>query len=225
MTLFLAGVAGSFTHCAGMCGPFVVAQTTARLNDIPATAMNEWQRLKGIALLPYHLGRLTTYAFLGVLVSSLTQAVVMTSGFKALNAFLLAVAGLLFLAGAAGEKTGGTSSQMPLVVRIQSFFSAKAGSFLSRPTGVNGYIAGILLGFLPCGLLYSALLIVSTADPLTAVAGMALFGIGTLPSLLMVSWWTSHAGRKMRPVIEKTGRMFMLANGLVLIGLAVKKVM
>ena len=52
LALFMAGLVGSAGHCAGMCGPFVLAQVGAR------TQLN---RLAGSALLPYHLGRGTTY--------------------------------------------------------------------------------------------------------------------------------------------------------------------
>ncbi|MFN8928129.1 MAG: sulfite exporter TauE/SafE family protein, partial [Rhodospirillales bacterium] len=32
LTLLLAGLVGGATHCAGMCGPFVLAQVGARLD-------------------------------------------------------------------------------------------------------------------------------------------------------------------------------------------------
>ena len=54
--LFLAGLAGSATHCAGMCGPFVLGQVTAGLVARPGLS-----RLAAGALLPYHLGRAVTH--------------------------------------------------------------------------------------------------------------------------------------------------------------------
>jgi uncharacterized protein len=50
-SLFLAGLLGSGTHCVGMCGPFVLAQTVARLEARPAAGMRELHRL-GAALAP-----------------------------------------------------------------------------------------------------------------------------------------------------------------------------
>jgi hypothetical protein len=222
-TLFVAGLAGSLTHCAGMCGPFVMTQTVARLDNIPANEMSEWRRLKGAALLPYHFGRITTYTGLGVLVSLLTQAVVVTSGFKWLDAALLFTAGVFFLLMFI-KRENLINIKIPLLHKGQDYIIGRSGSFLSNPLGLNGYIAGVLLGFLPCGLLYSALLIASAADPATAGAGMLLFGLGTVPALFMVSLGTSYAGKKFRPLIEKTGRFFMLMNGIVLIALAVKEI-
>jgi hypothetical protein len=224
MTLLVAGLVGSLTHCAGMCGPFVIAQTTARLKDTPVSGMNEWRRLQGAALMPYHLGRITTYIALGVLVSVLTQGVVMTTGFKVLNGILLLMAGAMFLSAAClNIKMTGWKFKVPFLERIQSFFSDRAKKFLFHPTGIRGYIAGILLGFLPCGLLYSALLIASASSPGVAAVGMALFGLGTIPVLFIVSYGICSVGRKSSPKIELVGRIFMLANGLLLIVLAGQK--
>ena len=63
--LFLAGLAGSPLHCAPMCGPFVLARAAGRLANVPAGRLCERQRLLSGALLPYHLGRIGTYAALG----------------------------------------------------------------------------------------------------------------------------------------------------------------
>src|SRR5581483_9045899 len=63
--LLLAGLAGSAMHCAPMCGPFVLGQVSDRLARIPAARLCEGSRLHAALLLPYHAGRLTTYAALG----------------------------------------------------------------------------------------------------------------------------------------------------------------
>src|SRR3954468_3521952 len=65
--LFAAGLAGSLLHCAPMCGGFVLGQVADRMARLPACRMCERRRLSAAALLPYHLGRLTTYGLLGAL--------------------------------------------------------------------------------------------------------------------------------------------------------------
>ncbi|MCB2082142.1 MAG: sulfite exporter TauE/SafE family protein, partial [Rickettsiales bacterium] len=35
-TLFLAGLVGGVTHCAGMCGPFVASQVMSRAEHAPS---------------------------------------------------------------------------------------------------------------------------------------------------------------------------------------------
>ena len=64
-SLFMAGLVGGWSHCAGMCGPFVLAQVATRLEGVPASRMTEFHRLTGAAVLPYHFGRATTYAGIG----------------------------------------------------------------------------------------------------------------------------------------------------------------
>ena len=54
--MFLAaGLAGSLSHCVGMCGPFVMTQSS------------RFERVSQSAIIPYHLGRITTYVILGMI--------------------------------------------------------------------------------------------------------------------------------------------------------------
>lgn len=95
-SLFAAGLFGSFTHCVGMCGPFVLSQTMTRLEAVPAAQMREFHRLAGAALIPYHLGRMTTYISLGMILSALADGMIAASGMKWLSAALLILAALFF---------------------------------------------------------------------------------------------------------------------------------
>ena len=95
--LFLTGLIGSLTHCAGMCGPFVLSQVAARLETVPAARMREWHRLSGGALLPYHLGRATTYAALGAAAAAASGTLAGGHG-RAIGALLLALAALVLAA-------------------------------------------------------------------------------------------------------------------------------
>jgi sulfite exporter TauE/SafE len=69
--LLLAGLAGSAMHCVPMCGPFVLGQVADRMARVPAVRLCELQRVRGGLLLPYHLGRITTYAGLGALAAAM----------------------------------------------------------------------------------------------------------------------------------------------------------
>src|SRR6202008_1336613 len=65
--LFVAGAAGSVVHCGPMCGVFVLGQVSGRMVRLPPERMCERQRIGNGLLVPYHLGRLTTYAGIGAL--------------------------------------------------------------------------------------------------------------------------------------------------------------
>ena len=89
--LALVGLIGGALHCAPMCGPFVLAQGSQR-GGIKGGRI---ARIAAAAALPYHLGRITTYASLGALSGGLGGAVVALSGFRSVAAALLVVAALL----------------------------------------------------------------------------------------------------------------------------------
>src|ERR1700761_9716643 len=63
--LFVAGTAGSVVHCAPMCGGFVLGQVCERMTRLTPEKLSETRRIGNSLLLPYHSGRLTTYAMLG----------------------------------------------------------------------------------------------------------------------------------------------------------------
>ena len=72
--LFAAGAAGSVVHCGPMCGVFVLGQVSERMARLPSGRLCERQRISSGLLLPYHLGRLTTYAGLGALAAIRRQS-------------------------------------------------------------------------------------------------------------------------------------------------------
>ncbi len=78
--LFAAGAAGSVVHCGPMCGVFVLGQVSERMARLPSGQLCERQRIGNGLLLPYHLGRLTTYAGLGALAAARQQYLAISVG-------------------------------------------------------------------------------------------------------------------------------------------------
>jgi Cytochrome C biogenesis protein transmembrane region len=76
VALFGAGLVGSFAHCAPMCGPFVMMQLTE-----PDGGDFALRKLAAGALPGYQLGRMTTYAALGLLVGGLGGSLVALTQF------------------------------------------------------------------------------------------------------------------------------------------------
>lgn len=180
VSLLTGGLMGSVTHCAGMCGPFVLAQ---------ADGGPILQKASGSLLLPYHLGRMTTYVLLGVLVHSIVNLAFLFSGMKALiAAALLTMAGVLFLITAFPS----LSAVFPWAgnIRFPAFFGTvaeQASSLMKNNHPAMKYLLGVLLGFMPCGLVVAALMAAATApDAAMAATAMAAFSIGTMPSLIAI---------------------------------------
>ncbi len=217
LALFLAGLTGGFTHCAGMCGPFVMGQACARLDKVPAARMREWHRLAGAALLPYHAGRMTTYVLLGVMVTLFSSRLHDTAVFNWISAGLLAIAAILFIRAGLGH----TSRITHHPSRITNLLTVISRPLFADPRGWKGYSLGILLGFLPCGLVYAALAAAASAGDIAAAAfGMAAFALGTVPALAGIAFGSRWAMRRWQPQLKKIARGIMLANGAVLLVIA-----
>jgi hypothetical protein len=208
--LFLAGAAGSTMHCVPMCGGFVLGQVADGMARLSAARLCEWRRIKGGALLPYHLGRLTTYAGLGALggfgVSRLPQ-------FDVVSAVLLVLGATLSLAHVARI--------LPGLERAPAGWSRFVTSMARRAGG--GYLLGIALGFLPCGFLYAALATAAASgNPLLGAAAMLAFGLGTAPALIAVGIAGQAAGRRWQRGIAVAGPAVMLLNAALLVVLALR---
>ncbi len=222
VTLFLAGLVGSAAHCVGMCGPFVLAQTVSRLQSRPARDMSEFHRLGGALLMPYHLGRATTYAGLGAVAGVLAQGLVNVSGLRWISALLLALAAVFFLA-------YGLKWLVPPVSRPGARgegwwarnLGARARPLFESPVGWRGYALGLALGFIPCGLVYGALAAAAASGgPLEGAFAMTAFALGTAPALVGVGLAGHVAGREWRGLASKAAPVLMMLNAAVLSYLA-----
>ncbi len=173
---FLAGLLGG-VHCAGMCGGLVGAFALGLPGDHNPLAVQ----------VACNLGRVMTYVVLGALAGALgagtllfAEALPMQKILFALSCAVLLTMGL-YLAGlfprfAEVERMGRAPWRrvQPLLARVLPIRS---------PT--SALAAGILWGFLPCGLVYSAVVLALTSASATQGAlVMAAFGAGTLPNLL-----------------------------------------
>lgn len=222
-SLFLAGLVGGFGHCAGMCGPFVLTQGLARLEKVPASAMSELTRLAGAALVPYHAGRAITYAVLGGLGAALAGGAAALTGARMLSPVLLGLAALAFIALGLGRLGwmvksggGGESSASRVLARL-------ARPLFADPRGGRGFALGLVLGFLPCGLLYAALATAAaTADPLAGVFAMLAFAAGTVPALVLVGFAAQAAAGRLPALASRAAPVLMMANGVLLAALAWK---
>ena len=206
--LFLAGLIGGPMHCGAMCGGFVLGQVADRMADIPVARFSVWQRIGAGALLPYHLGRLTTYALLGAVAAGGTLVLLPRWS----TSVLLLFAAALFLCRAVGVHWG--SVKVPGMRRGVSWLAARARG--------NAFGLGVALGFLPCGLLYTAVAVAAASrDPATGAVGMLAFGLGTAPTLLVVGIAGQLAGQRWRRRVAVWSPALLAVNAALLIVLAI----
>lgn len=206
----LIGLA-SAVHCIGMCGSIVGALTLS----LPPEIREHRRRLLPF-LLAYNAGRISSYATGGLLAGLLGAGLAEPLGsvghevLRWFSALWVALIGMhlagWFPAFALIERVGA-----PLWTRIEPH--ARALLPVRRPLAAFAF--GLLWGWLPCGLVYSALFIALAQG--TFAGGMVfmfLFGLGTLPAILLTGVF---AERVMR--IARNLKMRMYA-GLLLIAFA-----
>jgi sulfite exporter TauE/SafE len=214
--MLLAGLVGGGTHCIGMCGPFVLAQTTARLESIPASQMIEFHRLAGAALIPYHLGRATTYIALGAMAGAAGQTIRSMPGLDWIAAGWLIFAAVMFLAYAvfgSGLLRGKAAKESRWGRKLGDL----ARPMFARPTGMRGYALGMMLGFLPCGLLYAALAVAAgSGGPGGGAMAMAAFVIGTVPGLVVTGFAGHLAAGRWRRAATIAAPVLMAVNAFML---------
>jgi hypothetical protein len=217
-SLFVAGLFGSIGHCTGMCGPLVLGQVVARMQTVPAAEMRELHRLSGALLVPYHLGRLTTYTTLGAFAAALAGKIADAGQLRWLSATLLAMAALLF-AGYAVQRLG---VAIPWLAQGgESWWSRRVGKLVKplflRPIGVRGYLLGVALGFLPCGLVYGAVAAAaSSGDALAGGLGLAAFTAGTVPALVAVGIAGHVAGVRWQGAVARLTPLLLMLNAAAL---------
>lgn len=229
ITLLLAALAGSL-HCIGMCGPILVgfsqsfvATTPLTVNgsSTPATSMTRdfvW----------YHAGRIWTYAMLGLLAGGIGQQFRDAStiiGWQRPASIMLGVAVVLSGIALAGVIPGLKLDAGKGGCGIDKLSRFPLLASLVRGQGVAPrLLLGVIMGLLPCGLVYAMLVTVaSLPSPVHAAAGMVVFGIGTLPSLTLVllatnlvpARWRVHGSRLAAVCVILTG-VFMLGRATLL---------
>ena len=169
LAIFL-GFLGSL-HCAAMCGPLMLA--------LPGRADGAGCFITGRLI--YQLGRVTTYALLGV-VAGLVGKSFFIAGWQRWLSIALGVA--ILVGFFVSKKVSVSAPVVRLVGKLKTAMSAQLQRRNFRSLG----LLGMLNGLLPCGLVYVALAGAVARGSLGGAAlFMLLFGLGTLPMLLAIS--------------------------------------
>ena len=210
LSFFLAGLLGG-PHCFGMCGGIVAAlsgaggQTAGGVRPI-------------FLQVGYNLGRVASYAIAGALAGGLGGSLMLT-GSLTVRLALLAVSGMLlvgmglYLMGLPQlllplEKAGGVVWR-----RLQPL----SKRFIPVRSFAQAVPLGLVWGWLPCGLVYTAL-VAALASGSAGQGALTLlaFGAGTLPHMLAAGL----AAHRLRGFMQQ--RAVRVVAGAVVIGFGIK---
>jgi sulfite exporter TauE/SafE len=208
LLIIAGGLLGS-SHCVGMCGGFALA--------IGAGA-STW-RANLARQIVYSLGRVFTYCCAGGAVgyggwrlARDLPPVVHVQAWLCLAAGALLVLQGLSAAGLFGRLA--PVRRRPLCL-APGFFAR----FLAAPGGFNIFLAGMFNGMLPCGLVYAYLgLAASAGNMFAGLVDMALFGLGTLPIMLLTGCGASVLSLAGRRRLLSAAAWCVVLMGLLSIG-------
>jgi sulfite exporter TauE/SafE len=173
---FLFGFLGSL-HCIGMCGPIALA--------LPASPVSNWSLVNGRVL--YNFGRVFTYTILGLLFGLLGSRLYVY-GLQQIVSIALGSVIILWVVIPSKLK-----NKIRSISGFNSFTTGLKNVFMplfKKRTNLSMVFIGVLNGFLPCGLVYMAIagaVAVSSTSPVNGMLFMALFGVGTVPAMLVTS--------------------------------------
>lgn len=215
--VFLAtGFAVGFGHCIGMCGPIVVS-LSLNLKD------------KNLLLphLLYNSGRVVTYGVLGGVMGATGSFTLVAAHIAEIQKGAMIFAGVLIII--MGLAMSGWISFGKVFGNSYNpgGFISKGFRRLSQIKSPAAYFPiGLLLGLLPCGPVYTALLAAAgagmeatgTLDGIIKGMGvMICFGLGTVPALFLVAKLADMGWLKKREIIYRIGAVLMVAVGIYFI--------
>ncbi|MDV6315098.1 sulfite exporter TauE/SafE family protein [Idiomarina sp. HP20-50] len=180
ITALLMGLAGA-GHCLVMCGGIASAM------GVNTRAYHVWL---------YNLGRVSSYMVIGALVGGAIGLFAPEGGYTTMVLRWLAVSfllllGLYFTGWFSGlvylEKAG-----RPIWRKVQPL----AIKLRNKPNALATFLAGAFWGWLPCGMVYSALSWAALSGSASGGAlTMAAFGLGTLPAMIAAGHFSQFLHR------------------------------
>ncbi|MGK5026824.1 sulfite exporter TauE/SafE family protein [Janthinobacterium sp. RB2R34] len=216
LPLFMVGLAGS-VHCIGMCGGIVSALSVGGPAPVPhpraVIAIHAVQDSSALRVLAYNGGRIASYMLAGAFAGGLAGAGMVriaslqVAGYWLANLMLVALGLYLMDAwrGLARLEAAGNLVWRRVRPLLQPL--------LPMDTPFKALVVGGLWGWVPCGMVYSALLTaMMNGSAVHGAAAMAAFGLGTLPTLLGMGL----LGVRMRQQLQR--RPVRIASGLLVLG-------
>jgi uncharacterized protein len=199
----IIGLLGSF-HCLGMCGPIAVS--------LPLKE-NSWET-RIISSLLYNLGRIVTYILLGLIFGFLGLGI----SIWGIQQWISIAVGTVMILSVAFPVIFHGNSIIRGIDILFTGFKKLFGRFFGFRTYSSIWIIGLLNGFLPCGLVYIALAgaLISTS-PLHGALYMLVFGLGTIPALLIISLVGNIFSQAFRSSVRKIIPFMVIMIGILFV--------
>ncbi len=203
-TALILGLLGSF-HCVGMCGPIALI--------LPVSKTNKTKKHTQVFL--YHLGRITTYSLLGLIFGLVGKGLILAGLQQKISISI----GFLMIAFVVFPKITKfiTFKSSPITLFFTQL-KMKMGLYLKKESYYALFLIGFFNGFLPCGMIYMALVgAVAMPNLPNSILYMTLFGLGTIPLLSVVIYVKDAFGASFRNKIQKIIPIVVVLIGVLFI--------
>lgn len=207
---FFMGLIGS-THCIGMCGGIV-----STLNAGLATSRKHRPLTISLA---YNIGRITSYSIIGLLIGLFSSQLM--NSLPDPHAVSMKIGGVFFvLLGLYITQWLNGFKYFELAGgKLFRYIEPLGRKYLPPQKISDALLLGLVWGWLPCGLVYSALaLAITQTDASFSMLTMAVFGLGTLPTLLLIGHFASQVRFWLQqPLLRQILGVLMIVYGLSLL--------
>ena len=184
------GLVSSF-HCLGMCGPIAFA--------LPLNRNSVASQVLGAAT--YNIGRLTTYAVLGLLFGLIGKSLVMAGAQR----FLSITAGIFMILSVVLPKISAAANIDAFTFKYIGKLKNAFGQLFQKSSYESLFLIGVLNGLLPCAMVYIALAgAITEGDMIGGMSFMMFFGLGTMPMMYTATILGSFVTVKLRNKLQKT---------------------
>ncbi len=213
ITIFIIGFLGGFGHCIGMCGGIVLTYTLKIEENYPPVHPSRWQALKPHLL--YNTGRVLTYTFLGQIFGLIGSTIGIVFAIRDFQGFLQIIAGIIMILMGI-ELAGLIPSISPDTFPGVNKFKKMITSLFNQVNRDNTIILGLVLGFLPCGLVYAAgAKAAATQSMIGGMMTMLLFGLGTFPAMLITGLSAHVISKKLRRQFYRLAAILVIILGIL----------
>jgi sulfite exporter TauE/SafE len=157
-----------------MCGGFVIAYTTAKVDPAKSRL---WQ---SAAHLLYNLGRITSYMIIGAVFGYLGSIMLISKTLH--GALYIAIGIFMILMGISLSGNLRFLTSIEASLTKYAFFRRLFSKLIHSKSLASFFFLGMLNGFLPCGLVYFfAASAAATGSPFWGAVVMLIFGLSTMP--------------------------------------------
>ncbi|MCX7810925.1 MAG: sulfite exporter TauE/SafE family protein [Leptospiraceae bacterium] len=211
LVALISGFLGGLSHCSFMCGPIITSFVVEKHQPKYSIYLAQFF---------YHSGRIFTYSMIGFLmgyggffVSNLGLII----GIK--NTIMILVGIYLILKGL--EMVGlikHLNLSFETIGNTTKLFSNMILFLRDMSSSWKYFLYGLILGFLPCGLSYTAFIASSGLnDPFKGFLFMFLFGLANVPALFFVVSFSYRVVQTTRSILYYLTAIVFIVSGIYFI--------